>query len=62
MPDSTYARVSRARKRLAEQGGRRMDLRLSPDANAAAAQLAAVNGESVTAVINRLLIDAARKH
>lgn len=56
------ARVGRARKRLAAEGGRRLDLRLSPEANAAAERLAASTGESLTALINRLLIEASRKH
>lgn len=58
---TSAARVGRARQRLAAEGGRRMDLRLSPEANAAATRICSLTGESTTALINRLLIKTAEQ-
>lgn len=51
-------RVGKARQRFISQGGRRLDLRLSPEAAQALDRLTAETGESATALINRLLIES----
>lgn len=51
-------RVERARRRFLEQGGRRLDLRLSREAGEALDRLTAETGESATALINRLLMES----
>ena len=54
----TLERQARSRKARAEAGGKQIAVMLSP---AAAAKLAAhvAKGESITGVVNRLLIDSA---
>lgn len=53
------AAVSRYEQRLTEAGGRKLSgIRLTPDAAAALTKLEQSSGQSATAIINRLLIQA----
>jgi len=55
---STYERVARNRAKLPETGGRRVDLRLTPAANAAADRLLEEGvASNLTALINQLLVE-----
>jgi len=57
-PKSTYRRVAKHRAKLSETGGRRLDLLLSPEANAAAEHLIESGvASNLTALINQLLIE-----
>lgn len=53
-------RISRYRKRQEEVGGRRFDLRLTPEANEAAERVRQSN-ESLTAMINRLILEEEKR-
>jgi len=60
-PKSSARRVQRHEEKLVAQGGRRMNLKLTPEANEALERLSAASGDSGTAVINRLIVEAARR-
>lgn len=60
-PQSTAARVAAHDARLTDAGGALLRVRLTPEANRALEQIAAASGESRTAAVNRLLIEAVTK-
>lgn len=59
-PKTIAQRVDASDKRLKERGGRKFNLKLSPEAAQALEQLEASTGLSGTAIINELIIKAAK--
>lgn len=55
------ARTSLARQAVLSAGGRTVNLLLSPEVNQAMGRVIASTGESMTALIGRLLIEEAHK-